>query len=85
MGLVKRKEEMKMTKNEIKKIAMLLSVDRKLVNHSEGINRLEPLFDISVSLGIVVYEYISDMSKKLKLSHYETIEILNKIIDEEGL
>ena len=84
MGLVKRKVIKKMTKKEMKKIAMLLSVDRKLEKHIDGINRLEPLFDISISLAIVVDEYIYDMSKKLKLSHYETIDLLNEIIDEEG-
>ena len=72
-----------MTKKEIKKIAMLLSVDRKLVKHVERTNKAGLLFYISVWLGRVVDKYIFDMGQRLKISHYETIEILNKIIDEK--
>ena len=76
---------MKMTKKDKIKIAMLLSGYRKLARNVECINRLDPLFETYISIGRALDEYIFDMGQRLKISHYETIEMLNKIIDEEGL
>ena len=74
-----------MTKKEKIKIAMLLSGYRKLAKNVEGMDRNEPLVETSNSIYRVLAEYIFDMGQRLKISHHETIEILNKIIEEEGL
>ena len=74
-----------MTNREIKKIAMLLSGYRKLAKNVEGMDRTEPLFETYISIGRALDEYIFDMGQRLKISHHETIEMLNKIIDEEYL
>ena len=74
-----------MTKKEKIKIAMLLSGYRKLARNVEAMNRLDPLFETYISIGRALDEYIFDMGQRLKISHHETIEILNKLIDEEGL
>ena len=74
-----------MTNKEIKKIAMLLSGYRKLATCVEGVETSQQLFKAYLSIGSVFDEYIFDMGQRLKISHHETIEILNKIIDEEGL
>ena len=74
-----------MTKREKIKIAMLLSGYRKLAKNVEGMERYEPLFQTFISIGSALDEYIFDMGQRLKISHHETIEILNKLIDEEGL
>ena len=85
MDLVKRKEDMKMTKKDKIKIAMLLSGYRKLAKKCRGMDRTEPLFEAYISIGRALDEYIFDMGQRLKISHHETIEMLNKIIDEEYL
>mgnify|MGYP000172573743 CR=1 FL=1 len=74
-----------MTKREKIKIAMLVSGYRKLAKNVEGMERNEPLFETFISIGNALVEYIFDMGQRLRISHHETIEILNKIIDEEGL
>ena len=74
-----------MTKKDKIKIAMLLSGYRKLARNVEAIDRIEPLFQTYISIGRALDEYIFDMGQRLKISHYETIEILNKLIEEEGL
>ena len=74
-----------MTKKEKIKIAMLLSGYRKLAKNVEGMERSEPLFETSNSIYRALNEYIFDMGQRLKISHHETIEILNKLIEEEGL
>ena len=74
-----------MTKKEKIKIAMLLSGYRKLAKNVKGIERTDPLFDAFISIGNAFDEYIFDMGQRLKISHHETIEILNKLIDEEYL
>ena len=74
-----------MTKKEKIKIAMLLSGYRKLAKNVEGMERTEPLFETFISIGRALDEYIFDMGQRLKIYHHETIEILNKIIEEEGL
>ena len=74
-----------MTKREKIKIAMLLSGYRKLAKNVEGMERSEPLFETFISIGRALDEYIFDMGQRLRISHHETIEILNKIIDEEVL
>lgn len=74
-----------MTKKDKIKIAMLLSGYRKLARNVEGMDRIEPLFQTYLSIGRALDEYIFDMGQRLKISHYETIEILNKLIEEEGL
>ena len=74
-----------MTKKDKIKIAMLLSGYRKLARNVEAIDRIEPLFQTYLSIGRALDEYIFDMGQRLKISHYETIEILNKLIEEEGL
>ena len=74
-----------MTKREKIKIAMLLSGYRKLAKSVEGMERSEPLFETFISIGRALDEYIFDMGQRLRISHHETIEILNKIIDEEVL
>ena len=74
-----------MTKKEKIKIAMLLSGYRKLAKNVEGMDRNELLFQIFISIGSALDEYIFDMGQRLKISHHETIEILNKIIEEEYL
>ena len=48
-------------------------------------DRTEPLFETYISIGRALDEYIFDMGQRLKISHHETIEILNKLIDEEYL
>ena len=47
--------------------------------------RHELLFEIFISIGSALDKYIFDMGKRLRISHPETIEILNKLIDEEHL
>ena len=74
-----------MTKREQIKIAMLLSEYRKLAKNVEGMERHELLFEIFISIGSALDKYIFDMGKRLRISHPETIEILNKLIDEEHL
>ena len=74
-----------MTKKEKIKIAMLLSGYRKLTKNVEGVERFEPLFDTYISIGRALDEYIFDMGQMLNISHHETIEILNKIIEDECL
>lgn len=74
-----------MTNKEQIKIAKLLKTYRKLVKLVDGINRLDPLFDVYINLGGAVDDYIFDMAKKLKLTNSETVNLLNKIIDEENL
>ena len=74
-----------MTKREKIKIAMLLSGYRKLAKNVEGMERSEPLFETFISIGRALDEYIFDMGQRLRINHHETIEILNKIIDEEYL
>ncbi len=74
-----------MTKKEKIKIAMLLSGYRKLAKNVEGVERFEPLFDTYLSIGRALDEFIFDMGQRLKINHHETIEILNKIIEEEYL
>ena len=74
-----------MTKKEKIKIAMLLSGYRKLAKNVEGMERSEPLFETFISIGRALDEYIFDMGQRLNIKHYETIEILNKIIEEEYL
>ena len=73
-----------MTKKDKIKLAMLLSGYRKLAKNVEGMDRTEPLFQIFLSIGSAFDEYIFDMGQRLKISHHETIEMLNEIIDEEG-
>ena len=73
-----------MTKKDKIKIAMLLSGYRKLAKNVEGMDRTEPLFQTFLSIGSAFDEYIFDMGQRLKISHHETIEMLNEIIDEEG-
>ena len=80
-----QKEGRKMTKKDKIKIAMLLSGYRKLAKNVEGMDRTEPLFETYISIGRALDEYIFDMGQRLKISHHETIEMLNKIIDEEYL
>ena len=74
-----------MTKKEKIKIAMLLSGYRKLAKNVECMERTEPLFETFIFIGRSLDEYIFDMGQRLKIHHHETIEILNKIIEEEGL
>ena len=52
-----------MTKREQIKIAMLLSEYRKLAKNVEGMERHELLFEIFISIGSVLDEYIFDMGK----------------------
>ena len=51
----------------------------------EGVERFEPLFDTYISIGRALDEYIFDMGQMLNIKHHETIEILNKIIEDEYL
>ena len=74
-----------MTEKEKLKIAMLLSGYRKLAKNVEGMDRTEPLFQTFISIGRALDEYIFDMSQRLKINHHKTIEILNKIIEDECL